>query len=59
MFSIYFFENRTVCEIMRKNIARAGQATDDNIIRRMRIVCCVPKATDTSSEYVILIAFPL
>jgi hypothetical protein len=25
----------------------AGQATDDNIIRRMRIACCITKATDT------------
>jgi hypothetical protein len=37
---------------------RAGQATDDNIIRRMRFACCIPKATNTHSEYVILIAFP-
>jgi hypothetical protein len=36
----------------------ARQATDDNIIRRMRIACWVTKATDTHSEYVILIAFP-
>jgi hypothetical protein len=25
----------------------ARQATDDNIIRRMRIACCITKATDT------------
>jgi len=37
----------------------AGQATDDNIIRRMRIACWIPKATDTHSLFVILIAFPL
>jgi hypothetical protein len=37
---------------------RAGQATDDNIIRRMRFTCWITKATDTQSEYVILIAFP-
>ena len=36
---------------------RAGRATDK--IRRMRIACRVPKATNTNSEYVILIAFPL
>jgi hypothetical protein len=35
----------------------ARQATDDNIIRRMRFACWVTKATDTHSEYVILIAF--
>jgi hypothetical protein len=33
-------------------------ATDDNILRRMRIVYYITKATDTHSEYVILIAFP-
>ena len=27
-------------------------------IRRMRIACWVPKATNTHSEHVILIAFP-
>jgi hypothetical protein len=36
----------------------ARQATDDNIIRRMRIACRITKATDTHSEYVIRIAFP-
>jgi hypothetical protein len=36
----------------------ARQATDDNIIRRMRFACCITKATDTHSEYVILIACP-
>jgi hypothetical protein len=36
----------------------ARQATDDNIIRRMRFACWVTKATNTHSEYVILIAFP-
>jgi hypothetical protein len=36
---------------------RARQATDDNIIRRMRIACWITKATDRHSEYVILIAF--
>jgi hypothetical protein len=37
---------------------KAGQATDDNIIRRMRFVGWITKATDTHSEYVILITFP-
>jgi hypothetical protein len=37
----------------------AGQAADDNIIRHMRIACWVPKATNTHSEYVTLIAFPM
>jgi hypothetical protein len=34
------------------------QATDDNIIRRMRFACWITKATDTHSQYVILTAFP-
>jgi len=37
---------------------RATQATDDKIIRRMRIVCYVTKVTGTHSEYLTLIAFP-
>jgi hypothetical protein len=38
----------------------ARQTKDDNIglIRRMRFACLVTKATNTHSEYVILIAFP-
>jgi hypothetical protein len=36
----------------------ARQATDDNIIRRMRFACWITKATDTHSKYVTLIAFP-
>jgi hypothetical protein len=39
--------------------SRAGQATDDKTIRRMRIACWIPKATNTHSEYVILIVVPL
>ena len=38
---------------------RPGQATDDSIIRRMRIACWITEATNTHSENVILIAFPL
>jgi hypothetical protein len=36
----------------------SGQTTDDNTIWRMRCACWVTKATDTHSEYVIIIAFP-
>jgi hypothetical protein len=36
---------------------RAGEATDNGIIRRMRVACWIPKSIDTHSEYVILIAF--
>jgi len=36
---------------------RAGRATAGNIIRRMRFACWISKATDTHTEYVILIEF--
>jgi len=42
---------------MRKNIAEPDRP--QMTIWRMRIACWIPKATDTHSEYVILIAFPL
>jgi hypothetical protein len=35
----------------------AGHATDDNTIRRMRFACWITKATDTDSEYEIVLAF--
>jgi hypothetical protein len=38
---------------------RVGQATDDNITRRMRIASCIIKATNTHSEYVKFIASAL
>jgi hypothetical protein len=38
---------------------RAGQATDGNVIRRMRFACWKPKATNTHTEYVTLITFLL
>jgi hypothetical protein len=42
-----------------KTWKNSGQATDDSIIiRGMRILCWVTKATDTHSEYEILIGFP-
>ena len=34
---------------------RAGQASDYNIIRRMRYACWITKATDTHSAYVIVL----
>jgi hypothetical protein len=41
-----------------KKYGRARQATDDNIIRRMRFACWITKVTDTHPEYVIHGAFP-
>jgi hypothetical protein len=40
-----------------KNYGIAGQATDGNIIRRMRFACWITKATDTHSQYVMIIVF--
>jgi hypothetical protein len=37
---------------------RSGQATDENIIWRMRIACWVANATDTHSECEILTVYP-
>jgi hypothetical protein len=37
---------------------RARQATDDNIIQHMPFAHWITKATDTHSEYIIVIAFP-
>jgi len=38
---------------MWKNIVEAGQATGDNIIRRMRSECWIPRAIHTPSGFVI------
>jgi len=43
---------------LEKKYGRSSQATDDNTIRRMRFACWITKATDTHSEYVVLIPFP-
>jgi hypothetical protein len=53
----FFFENRAVYEIMWRNIVDLGRP--QMTIWRMRIACWIPKATNTHSQYVILIAFPL
>ena len=52
-----FFENRAFYEIMSKNIVEPDRP--QMTMWRMRIACWLPKATNTHSEYVILIAFPL
>ena len=56
--SVTFFPNdRTVYEIMWKNIVERGRP--QMTIWPMRIACWGPWSTDTHSEYVMLIAFPL
>jgi len=51
------FENPTVYEIMWKNTVNADRPQMAK--GRMRITCWIPKATNTHSHYVILIAFSL
>jgi len=56
MFNKFFF-NCALNEIMWKNTVEPEMS--QMTIWRMRIACWIPKATNTHSEYVILIAFPL
>ena len=55
--SVTFLGNRQVCEILWENIVEPVRP--QMTIRRMRIACWIPKATNTHSKYVILIVFPL
>ena len=41
-----------------KKYGTAEKATDQDIVRRMCFTWWITKATDTHSEFVILIAFP-
>jgi hypothetical protein len=54
----FFF--RKTCHLWGNvaNFGRAKQVTDDNIIQHMRFEFWTSKATDTHSDYEILIAFP-
>ena len=56
MFNNFFFLNRAVYEIVWKNIVEPGKS--QMTVWRTRIGCCIPEATNTHSEYVILV-FPL
>jgi hypothetical protein len=55
--SITYFENRAVYKITWQNTAQPDRS--QMTIWRMRTACWIPKATNTHSQYVILIAFPL
>ena len=54
----FFFQNPAVCEIVWKKCVTSRQATDDDIIRRVRIARRITKATNTHSEFVTVNAFP-
>jgi hypothetical protein len=56
LYSITFFENRTVYEIMWKNIVDPDRT--QMTLCRMRIACWITKVIDTHSECVILLVFP-
>jgi hypothetical protein len=59
MFNKFFFQ--TLCHVWN-NVEIYGivrQATDDTIMWQMRAACWIPKAADTHSDYIILIALPL
>jgi hypothetical protein len=55
--NFFFFENRAVYEIMWKNISEPDGPQTTTWC--MRVSRWVPKATNTHSEYVTRIAFPL
>ena len=52
-----FVFNRVFYEIMWKNTVQTDRP--QVTIWRLRIACSIPKSTNTYSEYVILIVFPL
>jgi hypothetical protein len=54
---LFFFENRAVYVIMWKNIVERGRP--QMAIWRMRIACWIPKAINTPTDCVMLIASPL
>jgi hypothetical protein len=59
MCSIFvFLKSCKVCGNVQK-YGTNGVTADDNIMRRMRLASWINKATNTHSEFVILIAFPL
>ena len=55
--TFFFLENLAIYEKMWKNIVERGRP--QMTIWQMRIACWIPKATNTHSQYVIVIAFPL
>jgi len=55
VFNIFFNESCVVDEIMWKNNIEPDRPY--MTIWRMRIECCIPKSTNTHSEYVILVSF--
>jgi len=57
VFNCFFFENHAIYEIMWKNAVEPKRS--QTTMRLMRIACRITTATNTHSEYVILISFLL
>jgi hypothetical protein len=57
LFSVTFFDNREFYEKMWQEIVEQGRP--QMTIWRMRIACWIPKATNTHSVCVMLVAFAL
>ena len=55
--SMTFIENRALYDITRKSIVEPERS--HMTVWRMSIASCVPKATDTHSEYITITDFPL
>ena len=58
-FPLHFPSRASPCPITFQLDSTAIQAIDDNAIWRMHFACWLTKATDTHSEYLIVIAVPL
>ena len=56
-YSITFFDNRVIYEIVWKNGLERGRP--QMTMWRMRIACLIPRAINTDTGCVILITFPL
>jgi len=57
VFNIFFSANRAVYQIKGENTIE--QDRTQMTTWYMRIACCIPNATNTHPQYVILTAFPL
>ena len=55
--TFFLFENRVVYENNMEKYGTDGQATDGNIIWRMRLACRVPKAKNKQSRNIYLLLF--
>jgi len=58
LYSITFPRKSTLLWYVAEQ-GEVGQATGDNVTRRVGFACWIPKATNTHSVYEIFIAFPL